>query len=93
MDKLNQEEIMQALQGLPGWQMVQGRLEKTFTFSTYAQGVAFAIKVALLAEKTDHHPDSLEIMWAKVRVAYMTHSAGGITQKDLEAAAQVDRLA
>ncbi|MDT7919622.1 MAG: 4a-hydroxytetrahydrobiopterin dehydratase [Meiothermus sp.] len=90
--KLSHEEISSALQDLAGWQLVQGRVEKTFAFDSYAQGVAFAVKVALLAEKTDHHPDSLEITWGKVRVAYVTHSAGGVTRKDLEAAAQVDAL-
>jgi len=91
--KLSEAEISGALQNLPGWQLVQGRIEKTFMFDSYAQGVAFAVKVALLAEKSNHHPDSLEIMWGKVRVAYMTHSAGGVTQLDLEAASQVDALA
>ncbi|MCX8087651.1 MAG: 4a-hydroxytetrahydrobiopterin dehydratase [Meiothermus ruber] len=91
--KLGENEVASALQRLPGWQLVQGRVEKTFAFDTYAQGVAFAVKVALLAEKTNHHPDSLEIMWNKVKVAYVTHSAGGVTHLDLEAAALVDTLA
>ncbi len=90
--KLNEGEIRNGLQDLPGWILVGGRIEKTFTFDTYAEGVAFAVKVALHAEKTDHHPDSLEIMWGKVRVAYVTHSAGGVTSLDLEAAAQIDTL-
>lgn len=90
--KLSEKEIAMALSHLPGWQLVQGRVEKTFAFDTYAQGVAFAVKVALLAERTNHHPDSLEIMWGRVKVAYITHSAGGVTQRDLEAAAQVDAL-
>ncbi|GIW24195.1 4a-hydroxytetrahydrobiopterin dehydratase [Meiothermus sp.] len=92
-NKLSEGEIKSALQDLPGWALAGGRLQKTFAFDTYAEGVAFAVKVALLAEKTDHHPDSLEIMWGKVKVAYVTHSAGGITQLDLEAAARVDTLA
>lgn len=91
--KLSEEEIRNGLQDLPQWALVGGRIEKTFTFDTYAEGVAFAVKVALHAEKADHHPDSLEIMWRKVRVAYVTHSAGGVTSLDLEAAAQIDALA
>ncbi len=77
----------------PGWQEVAGRLEKTFTFSSYADGVAFAMRVALDAEKHDHHPDELAILWKTVRVAYVTHSAGGITDKDLEAARRVESYA
>ncbi|GEM84421.1 MAG: putative pterin-4-alpha-carbinolamine dehydratase [Meiothermus sp.] len=90
--RLNEGEIRNGLQGLPQWALVEGRIEKTFTFDTYAEGVAFAVKVALHAEKVDHHPDSLEIMWGKVKVAYVTHSAGGVTSLDLEAAAQIDAL-
>jgi 4a-hydroxytetrahydrobiopterin dehydratase len=90
--KLNEGEILNGLQDLPGWVLEGGRIEKTFTFDSYAECVAFAVKVALSAEKADHHPDSLEIMWGRVRVAYVTHSAGGVTQLDLEAAARVDTL-
>ncbi|RIH83197.1 putative pterin-4-alpha-carbinolamine dehydratase [Meiothermus luteus] len=91
-DPLSETEIQQGLARLPGWAVVEGRLEKTFSFRSYPEGVAFAVRVALLAERSDHHPDSLEIMWRKVRVAYVTHSAGGITRLDLEAAAQVEAL-
>ncbi|WP_448566323.1 4a-hydroxytetrahydrobiopterin dehydratase [Thermus sp.] len=90
--KLDESEILSGLQDLPGWALEGGRIEKTFTFASYPECVAFAVKVALHAEKADHHPDSLEIMWGKVKVAYVTHSAGGVTRLDLEAAAQVDTL-
>ncbi|RDI96455.1 4a-hydroxytetrahydrobiopterin dehydratase [Meiothermus sp. QL-1] len=92
MATLSEAELQEGLERLAGWQVVEGRLEKTFAFKTYPEGVAFAVKVALLAERTDHHPDSLEVRWGQVRVAYVTHSAGGITRLDLEAAAQVDAL-
>ena len=68
-------------------------LERVFKCSSYADGVAFAIKVAMLAEKLDHHPDSLEIGWKKVRVAFVTHSAGGLTALDFDAAEKVSGLA
>ncbi len=91
-DKLSDSEIRTGLEELPGWALAGGRVEKTFPFDTYSEGVAFAVKVAMAAEKTDHHPDSLEIMWGKVKVAYVTHSAGGVTGLDLDAAARVDEL-
>lgn len=72
--------------------MESTQLARTFTFASYADGVAFAVKVAMLSEKLDHHPDALEITWKKVRVAYVTHSAGGITDLDFDAAARVSRL-
>ena len=73
--------------------MNNGLLERVFKCSSYADGVAFAIKVAMLAEKLDHHPDSLEIGWKKVRVAFVTHSAGGLTALDFDAAEKVSGLA
>ncbi len=74
----------------PDWRVEGGRLVRTFSFSSYADGVAFAVRVALDAEKHDHHPDELAVLWKKVRVAYVTHSAGGITEKDLEAAERIE---
>ena len=68
-------------------------LERVFKCSSYADGVAFAVKVAMMAEKLDHHPDSLEIGWKKVRVAFVTHSAGGLTALDFDAAEKVSGLA
>ena len=90
--KLNKTQIKTALKNLSGWELLEGRLEKTFNFDSYPNCVAFALKVALAAEKADHHPDSLEIMWGKVKVAYVTHSAKGITQLDIDAAAKVNTL-
>ncbi len=90
--KLEEAQVLSGLQNLPGWALVGGRVEKTFAFDSYAECVAFAVKVALYAEKADHHPDSLEVMWGRVKVAYVTHSAGGVTSLDLEAAAHIDTL-
>ena len=90
--KLTESELKAGLKSLKGWKVAQGRLEKTFKFKTYPQCVAFAVKVALAAEKADHHLDLLEIRWGQVRVAYLTHSAGGITRLDMEAAARVDGM-
>ena len=54
--------------------------------------MAFALRVALLAEKADHHPDALIIGWKKVRGVYPTRSADGVTGKDFAAARAVDAL-
>ena len=89
---LSHSDLERALADLPDWAVVDGRLERTFAMPTYAEGVAFAVRVALLAEKTDHHPDALEIGWKRVRVAYVTHSAGGISSLDFQAARAVAGL-
>ena len=77
---------------LPHWTRSAAGITREFSFSSYAAGVAFALHIALLAEKQDHHPDALTIGWQKVIVTYITHSAGGVTQLDLDAAHQVDLL-
>ena len=77
---------------LPHWIRSAAGITREFSFSSYAAGVAFALQVALLAEKQDHHPDALTIGWQKVTVTYITHSAGGVTQLDLNAAHQVDAM-
>ncbi len=90
--KLEDTDIQTRLQALPGWALENGQLAKKFSFSSYGAGVAFAVQVALIAEKMDHHPDSLEITWKTVRVAYVTHSSGGLTALDFEAATRVSSL-
>lgn len=72
-----------------GWEGDEHGIEREFTFGSDAAGVAFALRVALHAEQTDHHPDLL-IAWRKVRVRDVTHSAGGVTEKDLSAARSVN---
>jgi len=83
-------DLAKFLSRSPGWRLVNGRIVKTFAFASYAEGVAFAVRVALDAEHHNHHPDELAILWKKVRVAYVTHSAGGVTAKDLAAAARIE---
>ena len=90
--KLEDLEIRSRLESLTGWALENGQLARKFSFSSYGAGVAFAVQVALTAEKMDHHPDSLEITWKAVRLAYITHSAGGLTALDFEAATRVSGL-
>lgn len=90
--KLEEVDVQSKLAALPDWSIENGQLARKFSLSSYGAGVAFAVQVALLAEKMDHHPDSLEICWKSVRVAYITHSAGGLTALDFEAATRVSKI-
>jgi 4a-hydroxytetrahydrobiopterin dehydratase len=87
---LTDEQISAALP--EGWSGNAGGITREFGFASYADGAAFALRVALLAERDDHHPDALTIGWKKVRVTYVTHSAGGVTELDLRAARAVNAL-
>jgi 4a-hydroxytetrahydrobiopterin dehydratase len=67
-------------------------LRKTFGFADFVEAFAWMTAVALVAEKLDHHPDWTNV-YHRVDVALWTHDAGGITERDFELAAAMDRLA
>jgi len=92
MATLSDEEIATALEGLPGWEHTGGAIAKEYRFDGFTDAVAFVVRVAGAAEAADHHPD-LDIRYNKVRVALSTHSEGGITDKDVVLAAQIEELA
>lgn len=75
-----------------GWLIKETSLKKTFEMKNFAEALAFVNKIGELAERMDHHPDILLHGWNKVMVTLSTHSEGGITQKDIELAEQIDKL-
>lgn len=74
-----------------GWHVSDAKLTKTFEFDSYARGVLFAVAIAHLAERMDHHPD-LTISYQRVTVAVNTHDVGGISPVDFELARRIDAL-
>ncbi|HSN96800.1 MAG TPA: 4a-hydroxytetrahydrobiopterin dehydratase [Candidatus Nanopelagicales bacterium] len=92
-ERLSDEAISAFLNGpgRAGWSRVGEALERAYAFPDYSAAVGFTMRVALLAERRDHHPDLL-LGWGKVRVTWSTHDAGGITALDVEMAEQCDRL-
>ncbi len=90
-DRLSDEAVEALLAARPGWQRAGGAIERVYSFADYGAAVGFAVRVALAAERRDHHPDIL-LSWGKVRVSWSTHDAGGITALDAEMAELTDRL-
>jgi 4a-hydroxytetrahydrobiopterin dehydratase len=76
----------------PSWTVEPSALTRDFAFSAYRDGVAFAVAVALHAERTDHHPE-IGIAWGRVRVAWSTHDVGGTSDLDIAAATATDAIA
>ncbi|MBX3208142.1 MAG: 4a-hydroxytetrahydrobiopterin dehydratase [Labilithrix sp.] len=74
-----------------GWAEEEGALVRTFAMPDFGAALAFAVRLGMIAEKRDHHPDIL-IGWGKARVAWTTHDAGGISQLDLDLAEATDAL-
>ncbi|HTM83830.1 MAG TPA: 4a-hydroxytetrahydrobiopterin dehydratase [Mycobacterium sp.] len=91
MAVLTNDQVDAALTGLPGWERAAGALRRSIKFPTFLEGIDAVRRVAEVAESKDHHPD-IDIRWRTVRFALVTHSAGGITEKDVAMAAEVDRV-
>lgn len=87
--KLNPESVRGWLRERPGWKRQSNRLVKDFQFGSFRDSIVFVNRVATLADEVDHHPD-IDIRYDHVRLTLFTHDAGGITEKDLALAEQID---
>jgi 4a-hydroxytetrahydrobiopterin dehydratase len=92
--KLNADERGKALKSLSGWSEVPGRdaITRSFKFKTFNEAFGFMTRVALEAEKLDHHPEWSNV-YNKVDVVLSTHSAGGLTELDVKLATKMDVFA
>ena len=75
-----------------GWAVVDGKLHREFEFHNFVEAFGFMSMVALLAEKADHHPDWSN-SWNKVVIDLVSHDKGGITDRDLRLARQIEAAA
>lgn len=91
VEKLSHEAVQSAIAQLNGWSVVEGKLHKEFKFANFVEAFGFMSKVAILAEKMDHHPEWFNV-YNKVVIDLTTHDAGGISQNDLELAKQIETL-
>jgi 4a-hydroxytetrahydrobiopterin dehydratase len=92
--KLAGEARRDALARLEGWSEVAGRdaITKKFVFADFNEAFGFMTRVALVAEKLDHHPEWFNV-YKTVDVTLSTHDAGGLTERDIKLAAAMDKLA
>ncbi len=94
VNRLSADERKAALEELAGWSEVKGRdaIERTFTFKDFNEAFGFMARVALVAEKRDHHPEWRNV-YKTVEVVLSTHDADGVTQKDVDLAKAMDAIA
>lgn len=85
----DQAEIAERLQNLPGWTYDGGALRREYGTDGWKSTVLVMNAIAFVAEAAGHHPD-LHVTWSRITVKLWTHSAGGITDKDFEAAAAIE---
>lgn len=89
MEKLAQEHIDERLAQFPEWSVTGDALQRTFSFDSFIEAMAFVQRIADLAEALQHHPDIL-IRYNKVTLTLSTHDAGGLTDKDFNFAREID---
>lgn len=89
--RLNDEERVAALADLPDWSLVQGPegIARDLRFADFVEAFGFMTRVALLAEKADHHPEWSNV-YNQVRVLLTTHDAGGLSRRDIDMARAID---
>jgi 4a-hydroxytetrahydrobiopterin dehydratase len=94
VEKLSGQARKSALTRLKGWNEVSGRdaISKKFVFADFNQAFGFMTRAALVAEKLDHHPEWFNV-YKTVEVTLSTHDAGGVTERDIQLAETMDKLA
>jgi 4a-hydroxytetrahydrobiopterin dehydratase len=89
MAKLSEQDVQAALQDLPGWAVTNGALTKTYTLAGFPDAIALVNGAAERAEAVGHHPD-IDIRYNRVTFALVTHDQGGITEKDVAMARDIE---
>jgi 4a-hydroxytetrahydrobiopterin dehydratase len=94
VDKLGAEARREALAELSGWSLVEGRdaIEKSFKFKTFNEAWGFMSRVALAAEKLNHHPEWRNV-YNRVDIVLSTHDCGGLSELDIKLAKRIDASA
>ena len=92
MALVSDEEIAAFVDAHPEWSRSGDQITRTYVFDDFNGSMGFVTRVALAAERADHHPD-IDIRWSKVTLGLSTHSEGGITARDLDLAHTCDDLA
>jgi 4a-hydroxytetrahydrobiopterin dehydratase len=90
MAVLSEKEIRERLKDLEGWHLKGKEISKLYAHKDFVEAMAFVNKVAVLAEKADHHPD-ISINYNKVTLSLSTHSQGGVTDNDFNLAKRIDK--
>ena len=92
MATISVDEARKRLGNLPGWELDSGTIRRQFTFKDFPEAISFVVRLAFAAEAADHHPD-ITVSYKRVTLAYSTHSAGGLTEKDFAGAGEAAKIA
>jgi len=89
--RLSNEQAQGMLGEIPGWEIVDNTIQRTFPLANFVAAMDFASQITPIAEQENHHPD-LHISWGKVRVELSTHKVGGLSRNDFILAAKINQL-
>jgi len=89
MTKYNKEEVAPMLLNLNDWQFDSDGIEKKFQFKNFTEALGFIVKVGVISEKMNHHPELFNV-YNTVTIRLTTHDAGGVTDKDFKLASEID---
>jgi len=90
--KLSEAEVVSRLSEVQGWELVDGKLSKTFLFDSFVIAFGFMASVALTAESMNHHPEWSNV-YNRVSISLTTHDAGGISDLDFTLAQRIENIA
>jgi len=91
MQILTEQEIHKHLESLEGWELDGGTIKREWNFRDFAEAMDFINMIAVIAENHNHHPEIYNV-YNRVSLRYHTHDAGGITEKDIKIAREIDKL-
>ena len=89
--KLTDKEIESEVNKMPGWKVVNGKLSKSFEFKDFIEAFSFMTRVAMHAEKMNHHPEWFNV-YNKVKIDLVTHDLNGITNYDMKLANAINKI-
>jgi 4a-hydroxytetrahydrobiopterin dehydratase len=89
--KLTDKEIESEVNKMPGWKVVNGKLSKSFEFKDFIEAFSFMTRVAMHAEKMNHHPEWFNV-YNKVNIDLVTHDLNGISNYDMKLAKAINKI-
>ena len=89
--RMSDEQVSRALTELPGWELAAGKLHRELEFADFVEAFSFMTRVALAAERMDHHPEWFNV-YKRVVIDLRTHDCDGISERDFALARAIDTL-
>ena len=91
-DKLTELQIKKSLDQLPGWVFENDSIKKVFKTQNYPAAMGFVAALGGYCQKRNHHPDYVLMKYKEIEVSFSTHSEGGVTQNDIDIAADIEKI-